>query len=97
MTYQIFPDNLIAPTLNLNGTSPEALLDQLHTAATAMNKAITAFAEATPHGRDFITAPSGALDAAREAHSRRMLAMRAIHSELMKVAADVAAQTTSSW
>lgn len=45
--------NLTTPTIHLNGTSRESLMDSLMNAGAAIKKAIRALQEAAPHGRDY--------------------------------------------
>ena len=45
---------LMNPSVNINGTSREALVDARRDAFEAVNAAITALRETLPHGRDYV-------------------------------------------
>ena len=61
-------ENYIRPTVNLNGTDYESLLNQWKTVMEAANRLNEALAEATPHGRDYQinSDPAYDLELARE-------------------------------
>ena len=61
--------NVIAPVVNINGTSAEELLNQLQGASEAISIAFKALQEAYPHGRDYQTAPQGTYQQAREQYN----------------------------
>ena len=46
-------DELMKPTINLNGSSAQDLLDQLTDAVLALTTASEAVSNAAPHGLDF--------------------------------------------
>ena len=62
---------LILPQVNINGTSREALIDQLREVIAALNLAINTMASAMPHGRDYHFRPAE-YTPAREAWSARI-------------------------
>jgi len=79
----------VSPIVNMNGTSQEVLLEQVMAAKEAVAIAMKALAEATPHGRDYQTAPAGAYKVARAQHSMRMCKMDEVYKELETIAVDI--------
>jgi hypothetical protein len=78
-----------APLVNNNGTSKKALMDQLlavYEAGRAMEKAL---AEASPHGRDYQTAPPGAYQTARKQHEDRAKRVSSVLKEIEDIALQV--------
>ena len=78
-----------APTIHLNGTSAETLLDQYQTAASALRQAAETLIDAHPNARDYY--PQGA-DAFREAlleHSERLVLIRRVMNDLDLLAEQV--------
>jgi hypothetical protein len=74
--------NVTAPTLNLNGTSGEALMQELRTAGEAVRTAIEAVGAMTVHGRDFQTAEIGAYNQARFEQKARLEKLRSVLDEI---------------
>lgn len=78
------------PTVNLNGTSKRALLEQQANALVAVNDAIDVLHEAYPNGRDYT--PQGSPEAladlhqAISEHSDRILRLSNIAAELEQIA-----------
>jgi hypothetical protein len=61
------------PTVNLNGTSGEELLNQVSAVLAGLRQTQQAMSEATPHGRDYQHDASGeSYRAARAEHINRM-------------------------
>lgn len=83
---------VVCPTINLNGTSADALIEQYAKAATAVADAIKAVAEAWPHGRDFQTMKPCAHRRATEQHDDRMAWLRSVHADLMVILDNVCEQ-----
>jgi isochorismate synthase EntC len=73
-----------APIINLNGSSPERLIEDIRKALEALNDATVAVALTAPHGRDWQTATDGEMlyRQARADHERRLHSLNVIHSEL---------------
>ena len=75
---------VIAPVVNINGTSKAELLQQHRAAHHAVTTAINLLVPAAPHPRDFQTDPDG--DAhykyLRERHVERLRSLERIRSEL---------------
>ena len=75
------PDNLMRPIVNLNGTSPEALIDARLEARTACLALMGVLQGLLPTGRDYIGHP----DAYRRdlnIHSARLLALDNLLNDL---------------
>lgn len=75
----------IRPTININGSSPEDLVEPRLAAFRHIGAAIEALKAATPNGRDY----PGGIDrcvADREAHYARVEALRALQAALVSEA-----------
>ncbi len=77
---------LIVPTVHLNGTSKQELLDQLCEAITALHAAGKALARACPNGRDYYVQSATAIGQALDQHEARMNKLREIVTELEAIA-----------
>jgi hypothetical protein len=70
------------PTIHMNGTTGEVLLEQYATAARAVQKAIDAVCDAGPNARDYyVQGPDAGLAAQRE-HEARVKALKTVRDEL---------------
>jgi hypothetical protein len=69
------------PTIHLNGTSQEALIDDARTAYSALDEAVKALCRMHPHGRDYYPVP-GTWDAASDEHDTRIQAVQGVMSEI---------------
>jgi|TARA_R110000765_G_scaffold351331_1_gene441317 hypothetical protein len=78
-----------APIVNLNGTSKDALMEQVGDARSAIDDALKALALATPHGRDYQTASEGAYALAAAQHRDRVAALTVVSDDLLKIAMDI--------
>ncbi len=75
---------LIAPTVHLNGTSRESLMQSYHDAYATIEAALTMLGETAPHPRDYYVHPTpNAFDAAREQYTTRVRLLRSVQDELM--------------
>jgi hypothetical protein len=76
------------PTVNLNGTNAQALVDQLTNALEEVDDLKWALVKAAPHGRDY---PGGREDwlEADNAHRNRLLMVEQIKTELTEIALNV--------
>lgn len=83
-------DDLIAPTVHLNGTDGLDLLSQLTKAGSAIQIAIKAHDEAAPHSRDYYPQGEGAFGKARAQHNERADKLRSVLTEIQALAATVA-------
>lgn len=80
-------NSLIIPTVHLNGTGKEELINQLMEAGFAVRKASEALAKARPHGRDYyVQADPDALTKAIDQHDDRMRKLRQVYDELEHIA-----------
>jgi hypothetical protein len=77
---------MLIPTVHLNGTSGEALLDQYTTAAQSVRQAIDKLCDAGPNARDYyVQGPDAALAAQRE-HESRIAALKRVRDDLAAIA-----------
>lgn len=74
------------PTIHLNGTSREALLEGYVTAISAVNDAMAKLAAAAPNGRDYYPQGTGALTEAQQEHEARAAKLRSVAAELQEIA-----------
>jgi hypothetical protein len=78
------------PTVHLNGTSPDALFEQLANVNGAIRKAISTLQEAAPHGRDYYPQGDNAINEATKEHLDRIARLRSVMSEIEELAEHVA-------
>lgn len=77
---------LVAPTINLNGTSHEALVRSYHDAAEAVAAAIRVHADTYPHGRDYQTTTQERYHQAKREHLHRYARLLDVQRELAALA-----------
>jgi hypothetical protein len=77
---------MIFPTVHLNGTSKEALIDDLTRAYTALTSALTALALAEPNGRDYYPQGPDALKTAQAEHKFRLQRVEDVRKEILEIA-----------
>lgn len=87
-TELLMPD-VVAPTVNLNGTHITNLMEGYRDALTALNVATDMLAKTAPHGRDYQTRPASVMDAAVRQHAHRMRMLRRLHAEIEQIALEV--------
>ncbi len=73
---------LMIPTIHMNGTSREALLDAILEAVHALHKAGRKLAATSPNGRDYYPQGNAATSMAMDQHEARMNKLREVISEL---------------
>jgi len=73
----------ITPTINLNGTSREALLEQKTDLLHALREAQAALRRATPNGRDYQLADPSWFERALERHTRQCRVLAKLVEEVM--------------
>lgn len=73
---------MVLPTIHLNGTSRERLLEPLNTAYDAINEAYTALKQCAPNGRDYYPQGQGAMDNAVKEHMARLQRLDDVSKEL---------------
>ena len=76
---------MIRPTININGTSKDDLIDPRIKAMGLLRDAIEALKQVTPNGRDY-PGDDARCAADREEHYRRINAMNAIHDAIYEEA-----------
>ena len=75
-------NDIVAPVVNLNGTSKNELLAQVFVACDAVQNARMALGQMTPNGRDYQTAPAGSFDKATARHIARVKALETMLHDL---------------
>jgi hypothetical protein len=85
--------DVVAPIVHLNGTSRDALIDQLRDAYHALDTAIRAMRAATPHDRDYyISGDPTAGQRARLHHSARVSALESVQDDLVEIVSSIYTQ-----
>lgn len=89
-----------APTIHINGTSPDELLSRILEARHGLHSVFKLLAATQPHGRDYYPqgemdkgtgdAADAAFDRAIAEHAARMAKLRSVYEELEKMAETVA-------
>jgi hypothetical protein len=74
------------PTIHLNGTSAESLLEQYRAAMDALQDAQSALAGTQPNGRDYYPAGPEAMDAALKEHWDRMTRLKEVRDQITELA-----------
>lgn len=80
----------MTPTVHLNGTSKNALLDQITDVEQVLGKAIEALCEASPNGRDYYPQGPDALRKAQAEHEARIAALTTVQHSLFELADRIA-------
>ncbi len=82
---------LVMPTINLNGTSANTLLDTYCNARQAVLEAMKALQEAEFHPRDYMQQANGAAiwKKAQAEHEERLLKLHSIEADLLLIAEHV--------
>lgn len=73
------------PTIHLNGTSAEALLDNVQTALRELCSAYKAIEGMAPHPRDYYLQGDCAFDNASDSHSSMLAKIKNVREEVYKV------------
>lgn len=81
---------MIKPTIHINGTSAQNLLDGYCDAAAAVRAALEKVAENGPNARDYYVQLPGAYSEAQREHEKRLADLRRIAVELSEIAEHVA-------
>jgi predicted nucleic acid-binding protein len=76
---------MVYPTVHLNGTSREELLQQVEFAGQALCNAYDALAKMAPHARDYYPQGPDAILAATKEHSDRLHRLATINSEIERI------------
>jgi hypothetical protein len=77
---------MMLPTVHLNGTSKEALLDGYCDALTALHGAVSKVQAAGPNGRDYYPQGDKAIQTAMAEHEARLTKLREIITEIETIA-----------
>jgi hypothetical protein len=77
---------MMIPTIHLNGTSEDALLEEVTSACQAIREAERALQNAAPNGRDYYPQGAGAIHSALEEHEARLKKLRDVRRELEELA-----------
>lgn len=77
------------PTVNINGTDRQQLLDGYMKARRALREAQEAVAEIAPHGRDYQTVAGHIYEEARSEHIERMRKLADVAFDLEQLAMHV--------
>lgn len=80
------------PTVHLNGTSAQDLLEGYERAHEALREAMEALAQAAPNGRDYYVQQPGAFESAIAEHQSRMTRLRDVSLELEALAEHVSVE-----
>lgn len=81
---------LVPPTIHMNGTSKDELLNQLVAVVSALDAALAAINAAAPNGRDYYPQGPEAFREAQAAFEERVLAVRRVHTDFSNLAWDIA-------
>ncbi len=79
-------ENMMLPTIHLNGTSPKTLLEDHLNALRAVQTAMEAIAAAAPNGRDFYPQGPDACGKAGVEHRERIARLKKVYDEMMAIA-----------
>jgi hypothetical protein len=74
------------PTIHLNGTSKQSLIDALCEASNKLNDAYEAMKQTAPNGRDYYPQGPDALRAATDEHMDRLRRLDAVKTEIDQLA-----------
>lgn len=75
----------VIPTVHLNGTDGDTLLNRVADASNAVYAAIAALCEAGPNSRDYYPQGSDVALAAQREHEARIKSLRAICADLVTI------------
>jgi hypothetical protein len=81
---------MVTPTIHMNGTAPDDLLEDAARAASAVSKAIEACQKAGPNARDYYPQGGAAWATAREEHLSRLTRLASVMEEYSVMAEKLA-------
>lgn len=81
---------MITPSIHMNGTSRDELVQQVCSAAEAVQNAMDALSKACPNGRDYYPQGDRAIGKALSEHRDRMARLKSVHDELSEIGATIA-------
>lgn len=73
---------MIHPTIHLNGTSKESLVEYWNDAYAALQDALTALQHAAPNGRDYYPQGPEAIQTAETEHRLRLMKIQSVMGDL---------------
>jgi hypothetical protein len=76
---------MMMPTVHLNGTSRDQLVEEIGAAVAALQAAVTAMVEAAPNARDYYVQGPDAYPAARREHESRLHRIADVIHELSTI------------
>ena len=76
---------MIKPTIHLNGSSPDRLLDGYTNAVTALTDALEALVHGAPNGRDYYPQGDDAFRQAAREHASRVERLTSVLTELSEI------------
>lgn len=76
---------MIVPTIHLNGTSKQSLLDDLDEAFSALNEAFDKLKRTAPNGRDYYLQGEEAFIKAGDAHTTRLRKVHDVIGEIQEL------------
>lgn len=77
------------PTIHMNGTSGERLLDDISRARHALNKAYETLKQTAPNGRDYYLQGPNAIHEATQEHMDRLRKIDLVMAELEALAGNI--------
>ena len=80
---------MVKPSVHLNGTPRQRLLDAYCEAGEAVRKAMEAVHEAGPNGRDYYLQGDGVINLAGEEHRARIEALSKVLADMQELALHV--------
>lgn len=83
---------MIIPTIHLNGTSKERLIEALGDAYAAINDAQAKLRECAPNGRDYYPQGPDAINKAQDEHRSRQQKLEDVKTDLEKLVEAIDAQ-----
>ena len=83
---------MMKPTVHLNGSAGQNLIDENKAAAVAVKRAIEAVQAAAPNARDYYVQDDSAYQRARDEHVARLKALDTVLAELTEIYIDVRSQ-----
>lgn len=79
------PQTFTVPTVHLNGTSKQALVDQYQDSAVALAEAIRVISTNGPNGRDYYLQGPDAIKRADQEHEARLRRLREVLADLERM------------
>lgn len=85
---------MITPTIHLNGTSPDRLMEDYGEVIQAHRKALELLCSASPNGRDYYPQGPDAIGQALREHDERVLRLHQTIGELERIRESIANRNT---